>query len=263
MRQRSVSLARGLAPLILVLSLGACGDRDRAAAPSNAPLPSGAPPANTAAPATSAPPPGAAESQAASDTRPDTAALATAAAREFLVMAASNGVFEVDAGRLALERSKDSEVRAFAERLVQDHTQANEQLKVVAGRAGLADAPAGMVAMHRAQLESLRALDGRAFDREFAAQAGVAAHSEAVAIFERAAREVSIADVRAFAEAALPALREHLKAAHSLAQAVGVPAERTKTATEPPDAAASKTMDAKGASSSSGAGTRPPEAASK
>jgi putative membrane protein len=145
-------------------------------------------------------------------------------------MAASSQVFEVQASRLAIERSTSADVRAFAQRLLDAHARSDERLKAVAAAAGVDDAPSGVVAAHGAQLERLRALDGPAFDREFAVQVGVAGHAGAVAVFERTAQRASSAQLREFAGEALPERRDRLTQSLALARAVGVPAERIDAA---------------------------------
>jgi putative membrane protein len=50
----------------------------------------------------------------------------------FMQQAASAGIAEVQLGQLALTKSDDDAVKALAQRIVDDHTKANAQLKTIA-----------------------------------------------------------------------------------------------------------------------------------
>jgi hypothetical protein len=112
---------------------------------------------------------------------------------------------------------------------VDDHSKTSEQLRSIARNAGVTEAMQ-MNAMHSGDLDKLRGMNGREFDQEYAAQVGVAAHQQAVALFDRAAREATDPQLKSFAEQTLPHLREHLKQSQALATQVGVSADRLKIA---------------------------------
>ncbi|HET8829400.1 MAG TPA: DUF4142 domain-containing protein, partial [Pelobium sp.] len=48
---------------------------------------------------------------------------------EFLTEAASGGMMQVELGKLALEKSQNAKVREFATMMVEQHTNANDELK--------------------------------------------------------------------------------------------------------------------------------------
>lgn len=212
----------------------------------------GAPPPNTAAPATAAPAPG-------MPGAPPLAGIA-AADRTFVTVAASTGLLEVEASRLALERSQHPQVRAFAQRMVDDHRKSNAELTELAKDAGMADVPSTTMGKYTGMLEKLRAMKDERFDREYAAQIGVAGHIEAVARFDQASKVAQDPELRSFAARQLPALREHLAQGEAMARAVGVSAERMKEAGTPPDlgsgpgAGATTGADASADARGSGAG---------
>jgi putative membrane protein len=214
---------RGLLPLAAIVAatigLAACGDRNQPTTTTGA-APATTPPANTAAPAT---PPTA---------TPGAEATRTLAAedRDFITMAASSGMMEVQASRMALEKSKNNHVRDFAQRMIDDHMKANEELRNIARTAGMSELPTAMVQVHASHMDRLQALGGVEFDREFVAQAGVAGHTEAIDLFEKASRDAANPEIRAFAEKQLPTLREHLEQSQKLAKTVGVTEERMKSA---------------------------------
>jgi putative membrane protein len=246
-----------IAAIAATVALVACGDRQRADAPPAAQSPPSAPPENTAAPPTGLPPAGAGATTGdapATDAAAASAARVVAADRDFLSMAASSGTMEVEASRLALERSKNQQVRTFAQRMVDEHSKTNESLHAVAMSVGMTDLPSAMMATHSGHLERLRALQGQAFDREYAAQVGVAGHTEALALFDRASSEGSHQHIKTFAEKTLPALRDHLQEAQSVAKAVGVPADRLKAASQPPDLSAITTTGSTGTTGTAAAG---------
>lgn len=54
---------------------------------------------------------------------------------EFVTMAASSDLFEVQSGQLAAKNSKEASVQQFAEMMVAGHKKASQELKVAAGEA--------------------------------------------------------------------------------------------------------------------------------
>ena len=207
-----------IAVAIVALELVACGNRDREGI------------AATAAPTmSSATAPNAKAGPVSGRTEASASPAMAASDREFVTTAASSDVMEVEASRLALDRTRSDAVRKFAQQMVDDHTKTSQVLASIARGAGLTE-PMQMNPAHSGDLDRLRSLGGRDFDREYAAQMGVAAHQHAITLFERAARDATNPQLRSFAEQMLPHLRDHLRQSQALAKLVGVPSERLKLA---------------------------------
>lgn len=135
--------------------------------------------------------------------------------QNFVTSAAAAGVYEVTIARTALQKATDVQVRAFADMLVQHHTAANDQLKVLAAKKGLT-VPAEVPAGKRPTLERLSMAQGPQFDRQFVETVGIADHKDDISMFERAAKEARDPEIKAFAERTLPTLKAHLAAAQKL-----------------------------------------------
>ena len=88
--------------------------------------------------------------------------------------------FEIGAGRLALSRSTNSNVRSFADRMVTDYTDSAERLRKVRSEAGVSFAPDPNAAPQTpAILQRLNGLQGREFDVAYAnAQVSVLTNAE-------------------------------------------------------------------------------------
>lgn len=140
--------------------------------------------------------------------------------RRFIAHAASAGMMEVQAGKLAQERGQSAAVKQFGQMLEQDHTQANNELIQLATSKGV-DVPRQMDKEHQAKLDKLRKAKADEFDRMFIEQVGRTDHKKDIADFERTVRESNDADVRGFAEKTLPVLKKHHEQAQQLAQAAG------------------------------------------
>jgi putative membrane protein len=61
----------------------------------------------------------------------------SSADREFIMKAADGGMAEVELGRLAVNKASNSDVKAFGQRMVDDHSKANDQLMQLAQTKGV------------------------------------------------------------------------------------------------------------------------------
>lgn len=136
---------------------------------------------------------------------------------EFVLDAAQGGMAEVELGRLAAERAKNDEVKKFAQRMVDDHTKAGDQLKSIAATRGI-KLPTEMEAKDKALMTRLQKLNGAAFDRAYM-QAMVSDHVKDVNEFKKEANAGRDPQVKSFASSTLPTLEEHLQHARQARQA--------------------------------------------
>jgi putative membrane protein len=131
--------------------------------------------------------------------------------KTFVAKAGMAGLYEVQAGNLALQKAESAGVRAFAQRMIADHGKANAELAQLATVKGLA-LPAELEGEHEAAVEHLNTLSGAEFDKAYMDHMR-GDHQKDVAEFEKAAASAQDADIKAFAAKTLPVLREHLQLA--------------------------------------------------
>lgn len=134
---------------------------------------------------------------------------------DFMQQAAQNGAAEIEASKLALQKAQRSDVKSFAEKMVADHTKTDEELKQLAAskKVSLPDGPS---MKQKAELKMISAGDDAKFDERYAKSFGVKAHEDTIKLFEEAAKGASDAQVKAFAQKTLPALKHHLEMARAL-----------------------------------------------
>ena len=137
---------------------------------------------------------------------------------DFLTQAASNGMFEVEASRIAQKQATNPEVKKFAQMMVTDHTAANKELMALAQKKAIT-LPDSMGDAHMDHMQELRGQKGAEFDRAYMEKMETT-HNEAVSLFEDASEDMEDADVKAFATKTLPKLREHHESARKLNETV-------------------------------------------
>ncbi|MBB4864770.1 putative membrane protein [Pseudomonas nitritireducens] len=137
-------------------------------------------------------------------------------AQNFVSQASAAGMAEIDAAKLALKKSQSNDVKAFAQHIIDDHTKAGEELKVIAQqqKLELADSPA-MVDQAKAKVLDVR---DDSFDAAYANNQ-VGAHEDAVKLFTDAANNSADTRIKAFAQQTLPVLQQHLEMAQELVKA--------------------------------------------
>ncbi len=127
--------------------------------------------------------------------------------REFAEQAAQGGMLEVESSKLAVERSRSEALRNFATMMVADHGSTHRELETLA-KSKAVTLPSSLDSKHQARLDELRDLSGAEFDSKYHALQ-LTAHDEAIELFEKASREGSDGELRAFANETLPVLRKH------------------------------------------------------
>ena len=130
---------------------------------------------------------------------------------EFILDAAKGGMAEVELGKLAADRAQNDEVKKFAQRMVDDHSKANDQLKQIAESKGI-KIPTETEAKQKALMQRLEKLQGPAFDRAYM-NAMVNDHVKDVSEFKKEANSGRDSQVKSFASSTLPTLEEHLQQA--------------------------------------------------
>jgi putative membrane protein len=134
--------------------------------------------------------------------------------KTFAHKAAAGGQAEVAFGQLAKENASAAAVKQFGQRMVTDHTQANQELMQIAGSQNL-DLPKGLDAKHQAKEQKLSTTKGTAFDKAYM-QDMVQDHKEDVADFRKEAEQGQDPQLKAFAAKYLPVLEKHLQMAQSI-----------------------------------------------
>jgi putative membrane protein len=149
--------------------------------------------------------------------------------KTFVRKAAEGGMAEVKLGELAKEKGSNPAVKSFGERMVKDHSKANDQLKGVASKEGVT-LPDSMDAKDKALYDRLSAMSGEAFDKAYM-RAMISDHEKDVSEFRRESQNATDPEVKQFASQTLPTLEEHLRMAKDTGSQVGVMSSNSKGAT--------------------------------
>lgn len=133
----------------------------------------------------------------------------------FLRKVAQQRLVEVAACKLALVKARSPAVKSFADAVLADQARLHDRLQALA-RDAQVQLPVGLTLRQRLELRVLRDGSDDRFDQRFAETFGVKAYQRTIRLFESAAGAARDPDVQAFAQAALPWLRERLDAAKAL-----------------------------------------------
>ncbi|HEY7643163.1 MAG TPA: DUF4142 domain-containing protein [Steroidobacteraceae bacterium] len=142
-------------------------------------------------------------------------------ADDFVKKAGEAGMAEVELGKLGETKATNADVKAFAQRMVKDHSKANNELMAAAKAKGL-KTPTEPGMMHKAMKEKFEHQSADTdFDHDFMQQM-VKDHEKAVELFRTASNDTTLdADLRALAKKTLPTLEEHLAMAKKLDAKMG------------------------------------------
>ena len=122
---------------------------------------------------------------------------------------------EIAAAKIALSKAQSSEVKAFAQQMVDDHGAALSKVQAVAQQKGVA-LPTEPDAKHKAMAATLEKQSGDAFDKMYMANAGTMDHKMVLSTLQSDSSKIKDPDVKALADAHTPVVEQHLKSAQQL-----------------------------------------------
>lgn len=134
-----------------------------------------------------------------------------------IVMEMARGnIAEIEAGKMAVGKTQNAEVKAYAQRMIDDHTTALNDITALAQAKGVT-LPTEPDAKHKAMAAKLAKMEGDAFDRAYMKQAGVDDHTKMHAKLKKDAERARDADVKALASKLMPTVEQHLTSAKAAA----------------------------------------------
>lgn len=136
-------------------------------------------------------------------------------AQDFVDQAASGGMFEVKSSELALDRSENADIQAFAQKMIDDHTKANDKLASIAREEGLT-VPTEVSGDPSMLLQAVEAAEGEEFDATYV-ENQTTGHETTVKLFETYAQSGDDEALVTFAKDTLPTLQAHLEMAQGMA----------------------------------------------
>lgn len=140
----------------------------------------------------------------------------TAGDQSLLKDIAQANIAEIESGRLAVEKSRNAEVKQFAQMMVEDHSKGLDEVKALAASKGI-PLPDGPDTKHKAVVVEFKTLSGGLFESRYVKQAGVGDHEATEKLLKKTEATAKDADLKALATKMLPVVQGHLQHARQLA----------------------------------------------
>jgi putative membrane protein len=145
-----------------------------------------------------------------------TAPLSPTTAQGFVNAAAQSDKFEIESSRLAATQASSASVKKFATQMITAHTASTAKLKsTVAGMNPPVTPDDALAADQQQKLDSLKGLNGTAFDTAYAS-AQVEAHQKTLDTLKNYAASGDNAVLKSFASGLMPTVAAHLNLAKGL-----------------------------------------------
>jgi putative membrane protein len=138
----------------------------------------------------------------------------------FLREAASANLMEVRLGQSAQSKASNTAVKQFGQRMVNDHTNLENQLSSLVTNNGLSLSQS-LSSKHQDAVNRLNKLSGQAFDSAYMTMM-VQDHQEDIAKFQTQSQSAKSTQVRTLASNALPVLQQHLSLATQVRSQLGI-----------------------------------------
>lgn len=133
---------------------------------------------------------------------------------EFIDDASAQGMADIEASRLAHQKSESKEVKDYTIVVINDRTTANQHLAKIARQLDLPVAPREEL-VEKAKALMPQVMEGATFDEAYTASQ-VKTTQQAIERLQQEAQTTDVPQIKAFAEETLPKLQNHLQMAKAL-----------------------------------------------
>jgi putative membrane protein len=133
----------------------------------------------------------------------------------YVKMAGASDLFEIQSSQLALSRAQRPETRAYAQMLIQHHTQTTQATMAAAQASGMSPPPPMLMPMQQRMMAELGRASGAGFDRVYLTQQ-IPAHEMALALHTNYSRAGDTPALRQTAATAVPLVQQHLNEARRM-----------------------------------------------
>lgn len=138
----------------------------------------------------------------------------------FVPRAQISDQFEVEAGKIAVQRAQKVEVRQFGQMMVSDHTTAASKFTMAVQKSGLKPTVVGLDTDHLNMLEQLRTASLSAFDRTYVTMQ-IQAHEKALSLHQGYAQGGDKAPLKAASSEMVPIIQHHLQELRKISAQIG------------------------------------------
>jgi len=121
---------------------------------------------------------------------------------------------EIQAGRLAQQQGSSADIKSYGEKLVTDHTKADEQVMAAASKAGVKPNPSSLTAhdkemmqTDKKKMDQMKRLSGSQFDAAFAQEMS-RDHDHMISMLRDARQHVS-PPIQELVQQTIPVLQQH------------------------------------------------------
>ncbi len=172
-----------------------------------------------------------AENAATPDANPASTDLSTTdvtKASNFVTLAASSDMFEVQSSKIALQRSTNPAVKKFAQMMIDAHTKTTATLKgLIAGQSNLSP-PTALPSDLQGKLDTLGSVSPADFDKTYLDDQ-VDGHQSALNVMQRYAKDGDMEPIKKFAADTAPVVQQHLDKAKALRDSLDKSASNAAT----------------------------------
>ena len=138
----------------------------------------------------------------------------------FVAKASEGGMAEISMSKLALKKSKNDDVKAIAQKMIDDHTKLNSDMMPFASQMGVPP-PTKLNPEHQAEAARLKSMSGQNFDKEYIT-ALVADHHKDLGEFIAEQNTTSNTELKSTVTQGTEVIRAHTEMIDQTAQKMGI-----------------------------------------
>lgn len=142
--------------------------------------------------------------------------------KTFLMVADEGNSAEIAASQLALRKSKNTEVKSYAQQMITDHQKLRSDMSSFMQSMGVTS-PQPLNETHKAVAKRLAALSGKAFDAEYMKTMDVD-HHKTLSLFDNEIATTSNTDLKTAVTQGETVVKQHTDMANQMTQKMNLPA---------------------------------------